>query len=229
MIPLSDDAGRRRSFPFVMVLLLLANVAAFLYQFSLAAPDFERFVFQYALIPYEISHNVDLPPLAGPGSVYLTIMTAMFMHANWLHVGSNMLYLFIFGDNVEDRMGHLGFLLFYLLSGLGAAALQVILGPDLRVPNVGASGAIAGVLGAYLVLFPHATVRVLLFLGPFITTTRIASVLVLLFWAVIQLVSGLGDLTAGPLRDGGGVAYWAHVGGFATGLVLARAFAGRAR
>lgn len=227
VIPISDHTGGRRRFPWVMVLLLVANVAVFVFQMTLPERELDLFVLQYALIPYEVSRGLDVPPPAGPGSVYLTVFTSMFMQANWLHLGSNMLYLFIFGDNVEDRLGHLRFLLFYLLCGLLAAVVQVTFIPDARVPNVGASGAIAGVLGGYLLLFPRASVRVLLLLGPFITTTRVAAVLVILFWAVIQVLSGLGDLAAGPLREGGGVAYWAHVGGFFSGVLLVGRFARR--
>lgn len=229
VIPISDEAGQRHRFPFVMLLVLIANVAVFAYQSTLPEAELERFVYRYAMIPYEISRGVDLPPPAGPGLVYLTVFTSMFMQANWLHIASNMLYLFIFGDNIEDRFGHARFALFYLLCGLGAALTQVVFIPDTRVPNVGASGAIAGVLGAYLVLFPRATVRVLLLLGPFITTTRVASVFVILFWAVTQLLSGVAELAAEPLRGSGGVAYWAHIGGFVTGFALARVFAGRGR
>jgi membrane associated rhomboid family serine protease len=226
VIPIADEAGRRHRFPFIMILILLANVAVFIYQISLPERQLEQFVLRYALIPYEVSHGVDLPPPAGPGVVYLTVFTSMFMHANWLHIGSNMLYLLIFGDNVEDRLGHLRFALFYLVCGVAAAMLQVMVIPDTRVPNVGASGAIAGVLGGYLVLFPRAAVRVLLFLGPFITTTRVAALLVILFWAGMQLLSGLAELAAAnPLRETGGVAYWAHIGGFVAGFVLARFFA----
>lgn len=229
VIPLSDEAGRRHRFPAVMLLILLANVAVFVYQSGLPEAELERFIYRYAMIPYEISRGVDVPPAAGPGLIYLTVFTSMFMHANWLHLGSNMLYLFIFGDNVEDRLGHVRFALFYLVSGLAAALTQVAFIPDARVPNVGASGAIAGVLGAYFVLFPRATVRVLLFLGPFLTTTRVASVIVILFWAITQVLSGIADLAASPLRSSGGVAYWAHVGGFVAGLLLARVFASRRR
>lgn len=222
MIPISDYAGRRRRFPWVMLAILALNVLVFLYEMSLEPRALQGFVSSFGAIPYEIIHRVDLPP-AGPQPIYLTLFTAMFIHAGFLHLASNMLYLWVFGDNVEDQMGHIRFLVFYLLAGLLASATHIALGPDSRLPSVGASGAIAGVLGAYLVLFPRAQVRVLLFLGPFITTTMVSSFLLIGFWALVQMFSGIGSLAV-DTEQTGGVAYWAHIGGFVAGLILVNFF-----
>ena len=225
MIPISDDPGRRGTMPVINTLILGANIAVFVYQFLLLPPlAAERFLFQNALIPARLSAN----PLSV--DAWLTVFTAMFMHGNLIHIASNMLYLYIFGDNIEDAMGHVGYLVFYLVCGVLATIAQVMVDPRSTVPNVGASGAIAGVLGAYLLLFPHARVKTVIFLGiiPFFPT--FAAVVVIGFWAVVQFLSGFSTL--GLPSEGGGVAYFAHIGGFVAGLVLARVFArnlGRAR
>lgn len=213
MIPIGDAPGRRRSFPIVTLTLLVANIAAFVWQVD-QGPGFEHVVAALGITPYELTTGRDLPPPA-PIPVQLTLFTAMFLHANLLHLGGNMLYLWVFGDNVEDRMGHMRFVVFYLLSGLGGSLVHIATDPLSRIPSIGASGAIAGVLAGYLVLFPKAPVRTLLFLGPFITVTRVSAFLLIGLWFLVQLLSGLAELGGSV---GGGVAFWAHIGGFVVGL-----------
>ena len=175
----------------------------------------------------EILTGRDLPP-AAPGPIYLTLISAMFVHGGFLHIASNMIYLWVFGDNVEDVFGHFWFTCFYIVAGVAAVLTHVVINSDSTIPSVGASGAVAGVLGAYIVLFPNAEVRTLLFLGPFITVTRISALLMIGFWFVTQLVSGLLSLDTSA-ADGSGIAFWAHIGGFIFGLVLAATFRPRRR
>lgn len=216
MLPLTDDPGVRRTFPFINVAVIVANFAVFSYELSLPQGAFELFVERYAVVPADL-----IAHLGAPGEL-LTIFTAMFMHGGIAHVGFNMLYLWVFGDNVEDAMGHLGYAVFYLLAGVIATIAQVAVDPGSQVPNVGASGAIAGVLGAYLVLFPGSRVKTLIMIGiiPFFPT--FAAVLVIGFWALTQFLAGFASF--GLPSEGGGVAYFAHIGGFLTGLVLAKPF-----
>ncbi len=235
-IPLSDNPGPRRRFPFVNYALILINIAVFIYELTL--PDQgDCFTRAYSLIPSAVlnGHTVALPgcSIGEASPVYLTLITAMFLHAGLLHIGGNMLYLWIFGDNVEDRLGHLGYLLFYLACGLAANATQiaatVVTHGDLNVLNLGASGAIAGVLGAYLVFYPGSRVNTLIFIGVFFTIARISAFIVIGFWFVLQLVYAFISIGPSTGTTGGGVAYFAHVGGFALGLVIAliaRAFLG---
>jgi len=218
MIPLHDDIPSRRR-PIVTWLLIVANILAFTYELTLGPGALETFFYTWAVIPLDIT--VAWRSLLGgqfdPGA-FVPVFTAMFLHGGWLHIGSNMLYLWIFGDNVEDRMGHLGFLVFYLLAGVAATALQVGLNPESSVPNLGASGAIAGVLGAYLLLYPDARVLTLVFLGFFLTTLRISALWLLGIWFALQAVRGFAEI--GAAADGGGVAWWAHVGGFVVGMIV---------
>ncbi|MEP7274111.1 MAG: rhomboid family intramembrane serine protease, partial [Acidobacteriota bacterium] len=167
---------------------------------------------------YSRGQMVQAPQTPGPTPIYLTLLTAMFMHGGFMHIAGNMLYLFIFGDNVEDRMGHVKFVIFYLLCGLIASATHIFFGPDSRIPSLGASGAIAGVLGAYLVLYPHQRVRVLVPLGFFSQVTELPAIVVIGFWAVLQFFQGFGSIA--ETAQTGGIAYMAHVGGFVAGLVL---------
>jgi membrane associated rhomboid family serine protease len=222
VIPLGDELRRRR-FPVVMLLILAANLLAFAYEWSLRGPALEQLVRSAGVIPAEYVAGQDLPPPAPAGIVYLTVLSAMFLHGGLLHLGSNMLYLLVFGDNVEGRLGHLGFALFYLLCGLIASAVYIYVNAGSQVPSVGASGAIAGVLAGYLVQFPQARIRTLVFLGPFILVPRIAAVFLIGFWFVTQLLSGLGSLGA-TTEQTTGVAFWAHIGGFVAGLVLVNVF-----
>jgi membrane associated rhomboid family serine protease len=229
MIPLSDE-NPPRSTPYVTYLLIAINVAVFVYQLTLG-DRVEGFIQSCAFVPAELATGRDIAPPDCVQPFWLTVFTAMFMHAGLLHIGSNMLYLWIFGNNVEDAMGHLLYLVFYVLCGVAAALVQtyftVTFTPqDATVPNLGASGAIAGVLGAYLVLYPHARVRTLIFLGFFISITRIPAMVVLGLWFVLQFFQGVFAVGG---SDTGGVAVWAHIGGFVAGLLLVKLFARRER
>jgi membrane associated rhomboid family serine protease len=227
-IPLSDDPGPRRRFPFVNYALILINIAVFIYELTL--PDQGQcFTEAYSLIPSAVlnGHTVALPgcSIGEPTPVYLTLITAMFLHAGLLHIGGNMLYLWIFGDNVEDRLGHLWYLVFYLACGLAANVAQiaatVATHGDLNILNLGASGAIAGVLGAYLVFYPGSRVNTLIFIGVFFTIARISAFIVIGFWFLLQLVDAFISIGPANGTTGGGVAYFAHVGGFVLGLLIA--------
>lgn len=211
MFPLQDTV-RARSFPIINWLLILANLLVFvLAELPLSEPQLERFIFTYGLVPQSL--------FAGQPQAYLTLLTHMFLHGGWLHLISNLWALYIFGDNVEDRMGSGRYLVFYLACGLVAALAQAYISPDSDLPLVGASGAIAGVLGAYLVLFPTARVITLipLFILPWFV--EIPAVAYLVFWFISQFFSGVLALGAPTM---GGVAYWAHIGGFVAGLLLVR-------
>ncbi len=176
----------------------------------------DEFTFRFGVMPCEISRGVDLPPVI-PFAVWFTLLTAMFMHAGFWHILGNMWYLWIFGDNVEDVFGRVGFVLFYLLSGLAAAFAQIFTNPDTVIPMVGASGAISGVLGAYFVLFPYGRVLTLVPLFPFfVRLIELPAIFLLGFWFVLQFLGGISS----PV-EGGGVAYWAHAGGFVAGALLA--------
>ncbi len=217
MIPLRDST-RSRSSPIVVYLIIAACVAAFLYTEGLGH-DRASMVFYttYGAIPRAITQ--------GPWpAAWLSLLTSMFLHGSWLHLGGNMLYLWVFGDNVEDAMGHGGFLLFYLLTGLIAALTHVATQPTSTVPLIGASGAIAGVLGAYLVLYPRARVTTLMIIFPFIRLIDLSAVLVLSLWFLLQLYQGVATLGASGVAT---VAFWAHVGGFIAGAVLALVIARR--
>ena len=201
MFPLRDVIPSRTT-PWITFLLIGINALVFLYTVLLGEPARETFILTYGLIPAEFS--------------WLTALTSMFVHGGWLHVVGNLWSLWLFGDNVEDRMGHGRFLVFYLLAGLVAALAQTYAIPDARIPLVGASGAIAGVMGAYLVLFPHSRILVLIFLFIFIDVIEISAVFFLALWFVIQLMSGVGQLANAP---GANVGFWAHIGGFLTGAL----------
>ncbi|RME33704.1 MAG: rhomboid family intramembrane serine protease [Thermoflexia bacterium] len=222
MLPIGDELPSRRS-PIVTLGLLGANVFVFFLELMMG-PDLERFFMTWGLVPYFFTHP-DRYPWAP-----LTLFTSMFLHGGWSHLIGNMVYLWIFGDNVEDILGHLGYLLFYLAAGVVAGLAQVLVAPASRVPCVGASGAIAGVLGVYLVAYPASPVRVLVPGFYFWRIVRVPALFVLGFWFILQLFNGflsLGVATAAT----GGVAWFAHIGGFLTGLVvggLARAM-GRPR
>ena len=222
MFPLKDDIPSQTT-PVVTMALIAVNIVVFLYQLSLqvtgdpgASAALEAFVFEFGAVPCRISGSCasagDFP------APFATMFTSMFLHGGLLHVGGNMLYLWIFGDNVEDTLGHARFLLFYFLSGLVAAAAQTVMNPSSPVPMIGASGAVSGVLGAYLILFPHATVLTLVMFIFFIRLIRIPALIVLGFWIVVQFFNGLGSFQ----RQGGegGVAWFAHIGGFLAGIVI---------
>lgn len=211
MIPLRDNIPSRRT-PILTVGLIAVNVLVYLNQMMLPPQDVVEFIRVYGLIPLEISSGDLLIPHTVP--LYATLLTSMFVHGGLFHLGGNMLYLWIFGDNVEDRMGRFKFLIFYLLSGLGAAAAQIWADPASKIPMVGASGAISGVLGAYMFLFPHARVLTLIPLGLFSRVVEIPALVVLGFWIIVQVLNGV--MTLGVQT--GGVAWLAHVGGFVAGL-----------
>jgi membrane associated rhomboid family serine protease len=219
MFPIRDE-NPRRSFPFVTLLLAAANTAAFIYQ-VLLGPVNEAFVVRFGAIPWEIIHGAELPglpeALVTGTPVALTLFTSMFLHGDFMHLAGNMLYLWIFGDNIESLLGHVRFFIFYVLSGLAAVLCYVLFDPNSTVPMIGASGAISGVLGAYMVYFPKARVHVLVFLIWFIRIVRIPAIVVLGFWFILQIVNGLGALGTG---NSGGVAWFAHVGGFVAGILL---------
>jgi membrane associated rhomboid family serine protease len=219
VIPIGDSP-QRRSFPWVTLLLVLANVAVFAYELSLGSRQLDRFIASAGTTPVEILSGRDMAPPA-PGSIYATLVTAMFIHGGFLHIGSNMLFLWVFGDNVEDAFGHARFMSFYLLSGILAGLTHVLFNTQSIVPTVGASGAVAGVLGAYLVLFPRAQVRTVLFLGVFFTITRVPALLLIGFWFLSQLFSGLMAL---EVQEAAGIAFWAHIGGFVAGFLLTGVF-----
>jgi membrane associated rhomboid family serine protease len=219
MIPLRDST-RSSSFPFVTILLIVANAALFVKELGLMAahPEaLEGFVAAWGIVPVRF--------LADPWTGWVTIVSSMFLHGGWSHIIGNMLYLWIFGDNVEDRMGHFRFLIFYLLVGAAAALSQIYFNPSSQVPMIGASGAIAGVLGAYFVLFPKARVLTLIPLGFFTRMIEVPAFLFLGLWFVIQSLQGVGSLSQRAFHgDVGGVAWWAHAGGFVAGLLLVWVF-----
>ena len=248
MIPLHDDQPTR-TFPIVTILLIALNVLVYAAQQSLPLNE------SWSMVPYEITHNTDLAGVIGqvgqnggvslhqipagasvalgprdiyyalsPHPLWLTIFTSMFMHGSLLHIGGNMLYLWIFGNNIEDALGKVRFLLFYLVCGVLASAAQIAVGPNSLIPNVGASGAIAGVLGAYLILYPNA--RVLSIVPLFVMfLANVRAVWVLLLWIGLQLFQGIMGL---GMQRGGGVAYFAHIGGFFAGMLLISLLGGRA-
>lgn len=222
MIPLRDSIPTR-SFPLITILIIGLNVAVFLFELLLdASGQLDGFLRTWGIVPYTVTHSFGL-------IAFLSLFTAMFLHASPVHIIGNMLYLWIFGNNVEDSMGWLGFTIFYLLSGLGATAAQIVVAPSSLVPNIGASGAIAGVLGAYLVLFPRARVHTLVLLGYWIRVVQLPAVLVLGFWIIIQFFSGLASLSISAGGAVGGVAWFAHIGGFVMGLLLVNVFRRRER
>jgi membrane associated rhomboid family serine protease len=210
MFPIGDDDRDRRSTPVVTFVLIAVNVLVFLLELN-GGDDFIR---QWAFVPARFSHD---PIATAP-----TLLTAMFMHGGWMHLFGNMLYLWIFGDNVEDRFGKVGFLIFYLLCGVAASMAQYVVSPGSLVPSLGASGAIAGVLGAYILMFPKAMVDVAIGYN----VVALPAIVVLGFWIVLQVFSGVGSIASTGGNEGG-VAYMAHVGGFAAGLVLTFLFGGR--
>jgi len=209
MFPIGDDDSGRRTTPVVTYVLIALNLIFFFVELSGGEP----FIEHWSVIPRQLVEN--------PGGEFPTIFTSMFMHAGWLHLGGNMLYLWIFGDNVEDNFGHLKFLIFYLLCGIAATLAQLAFSTGSNIPNLGASGAIAGVLGAYILLFPRGQVKVLMGRG----IIPMPALAVIGIWIVLQFVSGVGSISNSA--ETGGVAYMAHIGGFIAGLVLTFLFGGR--
>jgi membrane associated rhomboid family serine protease len=213
MLPLADDNPRNTT-PFVTWGIIGICIAVFVWQLSLGSAGDVAY-YGFGLVPARLTGVAQLPPGIASVPAWATILTSMFMHGGFVHIGGNMLYLWIFGDNVEDSMGHVRFAVFYLVCGIIAALTQTFIAPASEVPVIGASGAIAGVLGAYIVLCPRANVRTLIFLGIIFWIVRIPAVYVLGFWFLLQFLNAAGS-TAGD----GGVAVWAHIGGFVVGVVL---------
>jgi membrane associated rhomboid family serine protease len=208
MIPLSDDSRRPAHFPIVTTAIIVVNALVFLLELT----GGDEFIAQWSVIPADIA----------AGQNWLTVLTAMFMHAGWMHILGNMVFLWAFGPEIEDAMGRVRYLAFYLLSGLAASVAQIAAMPGSTVPNLGASGAIAGVMGAFLITYPRDQIRTLVMFGWFVRITLIPASLLIGLWFLIQLVSQLG--TVADAQTGGGVAYVAHVGGFIFGAVTARMF-----
>lgn len=209
MLPLSDDNRGRRTQPFVTWALIAINIVVYAYQAFLSERDHFQFLMDWAVVPDRITS----------GEQFHTLITSAFMHGSWFHLGSNMLFLWIFGDNVEDVLGHLKYLLFYLVTAVAAGVAQILVDTGSMVPMVGASGAVSGLLAAYIVLFPNGRIRTLLTLGVFITVTMLPAWMMIGYWFLLQIISGvlsLGDASTG------GVAFFAHIGGFIAGFVLVR-------
>jgi membrane associated rhomboid family serine protease len=219
-LPLTDHI-RRRSFWFITLALIIANVRVFFFELSLG-PNINRLVFFFGIVPARNVTRYGIPSLTVAG-FFVPIFISMFLHGGWLHLLGNMLFLFVFGRSVEDRFGHIKFLCIYFLSGLAGAILHIILNAGSRMPTIGASGAIAGVLGAYFVSFPRARITTLIPLIFFFWTVELPAILLLGYWFLIQFLTGFQMLTI-QSATGGGVAWWAHVGGFMMGLLLAVAF-----
>lgn len=219
MIPIKDR-NPSQTVPYFNFLIIGINVAVFLYQFSLGS-EVDDLYASFALVPKDLARvfqggGFSLAP-------FVTVFSSMFLHGGWLHLGGNMLYLWVFGDNVEDKLGHVRYVVFYLICGIAATALHVVLAPGSEVPTVGASGAISGVLAAYVVLFPKARVITLIPIAIFIQIAELPAVVVLILWFVIQFFNGILSLSS-ETGGMGGVAWWAHTGGFVAGLLLVLPF-----
>ena len=204
MIPLRDTQPSY-TFPFVTVAIIVLNVAAFLYEFSMDPYELNFFIAHYGVIPTRFQ--------------WMDVLTSIFLHGGWMHLIGNMWFLWIYGDNVEDILGHSQYLLFYLLCGVAATMVHIAFNMDSRAPTIGASGAIAGVMGAYVVKFPHSRITTLVPITIFLTTIDIPAYFILLYWFVIQFFSGVGSVGHSHLSQGG-VAWFAHIGGFLAGVVL---------
>jgi membrane associated rhomboid family serine protease len=205
MFPIRDTQPSY-SKPYVTILLIVINMLIFLYEFSLSPYSRDHFIATYGMVPDEFS--------------FFTLLTSMFLHGGWMHVLGNMWFLWIFGDNIEDTLGHGKYLLFYIACGMIAGLAQFIVNPTSRVPTVGASGAIAGVMGAYIVKFPHSRIVSLVTILIFFTTVEVPAWLMLIYWFFIQAFQGVGSIGYSHISRGGGVAYMAHVGGFIAGALL---------
>ena len=205
MIPLRDTIPSR-STPVVTILIIIANVFVFLYMLSLDPYTQNHFIRQYALVPARFNLSA--------------LITSLFLHGGWMHIIGNMWFLWVYGDNVEDILGHGKYLVFYLLCGVIASATQYAISPDSQVPVLGASGAIAGVMGAYLIKFPHSRILTLIPIIVFWTTIEIPAVLILVYWFVLQFFSGIGSIGYSQAASQGGVAFFAHIGGFIAGMIL---------
>jgi membrane associated rhomboid family serine protease len=215
LLPIGDF-NPRRFFPIATVGIVLANVLVFIYQLTLPEKALDAFVMTAGMIPAKVTHSFS----AGAAA---SLVTSMFLHGGWMHIIGNMLYLWVFGDNVEGHLGSLAYLAFYIFAGVAAALAQISADPSSQVPTIGASGAVAGVLGAYAVLYPRNRVRVLLTLFYFIRVVQMPAIVVLGFWFILQLFNGLAAITA---SSSGGVAWFAHIGGFLVGALVGLATRG---
>ena len=214
MIPVTD-AVRARTFPFVNIAIIIACTLVFIYEVSISAASLDRFFNDYAVVPSQLYDWWKSP--SGVGEP-LTVFSAAFLHGGWLHLGGNMLFLWVFGDNVEDALGHFRYAAFYLVSAAGAAAAQVAFDTSSVVPMVGASGAIAGVLAGYLVLYPRVRVGIVIPFLFFLGALPVPAFVLIIFWFLMQLFTGVAEI--GNTSASSGVAVWAHVGGFLTGLAI---------
>lgn len=210
MIPYKDDNPTYR-FPYVTIGIIISNIVIFLLQI-ISPPGMEKTVYAYGAVPQYILTFEKFQPIHPA----LTVFTAMFMHGGIFHLAGNMLYLWIFGNNIEDKLGHLRFIIFYIFCGITAAYSHALIDPHSLTPMIGASGAISGILGAYLLLFPRAGVYTIIFLGFFVQIVKIPALIVIGFWAIVQLINGM--VSTGIVKQGG-VAWFAHIGGFLTGLL----------
>jgi membrane associated rhomboid family serine protease len=225
MFPIRDDQPRY-STPYVNIFLIALNILVYLFQASLDPQSYELFARQFGVVPSHLAAFLEGSPRYPLGAIVIPFFTSMFLHAGWMHVLGNMWFLYIFGDNVEYHLGHFQYLIFYVLCGLLAMATQVAVYPNSNLPTVGASGAIAGVLGAYFILYPRS--RVLTWF--FVFVLYLPAWIVLGEWFVLQFAAGAATLSMAPRgRDVGGVAVWAHVGGFVAGLVMVKLFPERSR
>jgi membrane associated rhomboid family serine protease len=228
VFPLRDDVSTSIT-PYITYGLIGANIGIFLYQLTLNQQQLQEFFYSSAVVPCQLSGNlVGRCPIPTPQQLpeWMTLITSQFLHGGFLHIAGNMLFLWIFGNNVEDRLGHIKFLIFYLTCGVLAALSQWFFSPNSTIPSLGASGAIAGVMGAYILRYPQAKVLTLVFLGFFVTTLQIPAIFFLGLWFVQQALYGIASLQV-PSNIGmesGGVAYWAHAGGFVFGAILAPMF-----
>jgi len=227
LMPIGDDNEGRIITPYVTYILIAINVAVFVF---LQLPN-DAFTYAFSVIPKEITTGVDLttpqgrlqiPQAPGPSPIYLTLFSAMFMHGGWAHLLGNLLYLWIFGDNVEDALGHVKFLIFYLVCGVAASFAQIMVSPASVIPSLGASGAIAGVLGGYLLMYPTRSVRVLI---GYMGIVAMPAIIVIGLWMALQFMSGFGSIVqTRQTSEQGGVAYFAHIGGAVAGLLLVSLF-----
>ncbi len=220
MIPLGDDR-RSATVPVVVWLLIGLNVYVFVQEWTALDPS--TFINAFAAVPYNITHGIVLAP-PSPPAPFITIVTAMFLHAGIAHIGFNMLFLFAFGPTIEGLLGHIRFGVFYLLCGIAGELAQISAGPGSHLPAIGASGAIAGVLGAYIVSFPTSSVRTIIPIGCFPLFLRLPAILVIGVWAAAQFVNGFGQLPDHMGSETGGVAYFSHIGGFCCGVLLVGLF-----
>jgi membrane associated rhomboid family serine protease len=221
VFPINDNNPTRIT-PFVTYALIAINILVFINELSLTQPQLEQFFQLYAVVPKELTANLNGIPVNQPVPEPLTLITSQFLHGGFAHLFGNMLFLWIFGNNIEDQLGHVKYLIFYLACGILAALSQWFFSTQSGIPALGASGAIAGVLGAYILRFPRARVRTLLFLGPFITFPDIPAIFFLGIWFLQQALYGVASLNVESTigMENGGVAYWAHIGGFVFGAIL---------